>query len=57
MSEETTTDISVIKLPKSVDKAIKKAQNDQSSGEHVDIAKGICSLTPLGRFFVDVCIS
>lgn len=34
-----------------------KAQNDQSSGEHVDIAKGICSLTPLGRSFVDICIS
>ena len=37
-------------------KALKLNHDHPASGEYVDITKGICSLTPLGRSFVDICI-
>lgn len=37
--------------------SLKNDYNQPLSGDYVDIAKGICSLTPLGRSFVDICIS
>lgn len=36
---------------------LKKEYEQPCSDKFVEINKGICSLTPLGRFFVDICIS
>ncbi|MCC2220881.1 DUF4393 domain-containing protein [Anthropogastromicrobium aceti] len=36
---------------------LKKEYEQPGSNKFVEINKGICSLTPLGHFFVDICIS
>lgn len=36
---------------------LKSKHEDPSSGTTVEISKGICSLTPLGHAFVNICVS